>query len=351
MKKFYLLLTVVALIFAGTACNNDLLQQDDSMSVKSSESLAIINVNGEDIEVCGTQTYTLWAGQTINAGTLVVSNDETNLYVTYNTTGTFNTLHLWVGTDLSLVPSNPQGIPVPGQFPYTYNVNGGTSYTFTIPLASIPSFSKCGDLIYIVAHAEVIINGKNETAFGGDIPVNINEPGRWYYYVKYTTVCCETPPPPQFEKLGTAFAKGGYVFTTDKKSNPENLPSLNLTKNRWGWAINLKTEGTFSFELWNGAGLNYTSKGLLVGNVVVDFYGSQVTVTYNLLQDYSIEEAHIYAGDLKPQTIAPGQYGFTKYFNPYVNTFSQTFEVSDLDSDGIWLIAHAIVYGPRVVNI
>lgn len=205
-------------------------------------------------------------------------------------------------------------------------------------------------MLYVLAHAEVFINGNDETAFGGDNPVNVNDKGRWYYYARYTTVCCDSPPPPPFEKLGTAFAKGGYVFTTDRKSNPENLPSLNLTRNRWGWAINLKSEGSFSFELWNGAGLNNTAKGLLVGNVTVDLYGSQVTVTYNLFPNYSIEEAHIYAGDLKPATIAPGQYGFTKYFNPYVNSFSETFEVSDLDGDGIWLIVHAIAYGPGVVN-
>lgn len=87
-------MTGTALMFAGAACNNDLLSDNEAMSVNTYEPLAVINVNGSDVEVCGTQTFTLWAGQTINAGTLVVSNDETNLYVTYNTTGTFNTLHL-----------------------------------------------------------------------------------------------------------------------------------------------------------------------------------------------------------------------------------------------------------------
>ena len=62
-------------------------------------------------------------------------------------------------------------------------------------------------------------------------------PARWYYYAEYTVACCDTPPPPPTVKYGTAFAKGGYVFVTEKKANPENLPSLNLIRNRWGWAI------------------------------------------------------------------------------------------------------------------
>ena len=69
------------------------------------------------IVTCGEQTWTLSAGQTIDAGTLTVSNDETNLYVAYTTTGVFGTLHLWVGLDMTLLPKNSQGTPVPGQFP------------------------------------------------------------------------------------------------------------------------------------------------------------------------------------------------------------------------------------------
>ena len=215
-------------------------------------------------------------------------------------------------------------------------------------MSSISFYNTCGDIIHVVAHAEVSINGGNETAFGG----NISGTGtnRWYYYASYTTACCEVTPPPSSEKLGTAFAKGGYVFTTDKKSNPEKLPSLNLTKNRWGWAINLASAGTYTYDLWVGAGLNYTSKGLLVGDVVVDFTGTQATITYNLDFGYSIEEAHVYAGDFRPTTLAPGQYGNTGYFNPFATTHSVTIDVTDTNGDGVWIIAHAVAYGVGVVN-
>jgi len=301
-------------------------------------------------EYCGSDTLTLWAGQTIDAGTLIVSNDETNLYVTYTTTGKFGTLHLWVGTDFSLLPMNSQGTPVPGQFPYVVDATGLTTYMFVIPLANISFYSQCGDIIYVVAHAEVTINGNNETAFGGDIEGTGTN--RWYYYTEYVTACCsDNPPPVSYEKLGTAFAKGGYVFTTDKKSNPENLPSLNLTKNRWGWAINLTAPATETYDLYVGAGLNRTSKGILVGTATVDFTGTQATVTYNLSTGYSIEEAHVYAGDLVPVTLAPGQYGNTFYFDPFVSTWSFTVDVEDTDGDGVWFIIHAVANGPAVANV
>ncbi|MGE5406758.1 MAG: hypothetical protein ACM3NR_03510 [Methanosarcina sp.] len=340
MKKLRLLSSFF-LIFFVYSCSEEITDLNTGSDLNTN------TMNEAILQVCGSHEYTLWAGQHINAGTLTVSNDETNLYVTYTlTSGTFGTLHLWVGTDITLLPMNSQGTPIPGQFPYVKDANGLSTYTFTIKLTDIPFYSKCGDHIYVVAHAE----WGNETIFGGDKEGNSGT-NRWYYYAEYVTACCETPPPPPpSERLGTAFAKAGWVFVTDKKSNPENLPSLLLLKNRWGWAANINETGTTFYQLWVGAGLNNTSKGIMVGNVTVNYDGSQVTVTYTVNSTYSIEELHIYANDNKPVTAAPGQYGNTFYFDPRVKTFSTTINVSDTDSDGIWLIMHAIIWGPGVTN-
>lgn len=69
------------------------------------------------------------------------------------------------------------------------------------------------------------------------------------------------------------------------------------------------------------------------------------TVTYQLNPGYSMEEAHIYVGDFKPVTLAPGQYGHTAYFTPFAQTYTSSFSVTDSNNDGIWIIAHAVVYG------
>lgn len=314
---------------------------------------------------CPATTWTLWAGQTRNVGTLTVTNDATNIYVTYTLTwpgATFGTLHLWIGSDILLVPKNPQGIPVPGQFPYQYNATGLTSYTFTVPLGttSLPDLATLCPVVngtvnpatlYVVAHAEVVYSnpgdGDGDTAFGGDTP----GPGpRWWYYGAYT-VCCDPSTDTGFV-CQTAFAKGNspsdhYVFTTDPRSNPEGLPSLKLIKNRWGWAIKVIKNVPTSYLVYAGAGLNNVAKGRLVGRIDVNWDGSNVTVTYVMSGAFRLEEVHVYASDNPPTTFAPGQYGYTQSFDPKVATHTVNIDVNDDNGDNqMWLIAHAVVCRP-----
>ncbi len=339
MRKLKILLSILFVAVIFFSCDKANMNDNPDKMISSLD----------DIEYCGSEVWTLWAGQTIDAGILTVANDSVNIYVTYYTTGSFGTLHLWAGIDSTLYPQNSQGTPVPGQFPYSYDATGLNEYTFTIPLIDIEFFNECGDEIFVVAHAEVLIDGDGngdeewETAFGGDIP----GPGsRWFYYANYTVECCDdpSPPTPDYEELGTAFAKGNWVFASDTNSNPEDLPSLDLTDSRWGWAININEIGSYEYELWVGAGLNDISKGILVGNVNVDFNDSQVTVTYNLSETYLIGEAQVYASDFTPTTIAPGLYGNIYEFDDLQTTFTDTYDVNDTDGDGIWIIAHAVAF-------
>jgi hypothetical protein len=292
----------------------------------------------------------LTAGQTIPVGTVSVCNDQANLYVTYTLTtadATFGTLHLWVGSDLTNLPKNPQGVPVPGKFPWVYNAAGMTSYQFTIPFSeiSIPDVTQvCGARLYVVSHAEVTMpDGSNETAFGGSI-VGDTGKGRWWFYGTYDIYCDLAQPPVGVGECSTAFAKGGYVFATDKKANPENLPTLGLIKNRWGWAINFTGYQTKTYDIWAGAGLNYTWKGTLAGTLTVTRGVDSLTATYTTTSDFLLKELHLYAADPKPTTTAPGQYGYLDYLDPPLGTYTFTLgPVTDVAGDGIWLIAHAVV--------
>ena len=298
-----------------------------------------------DNATCATGiSYLLTAGQHTVVGNLTVSNEQTNLYVTYTLTAqcTFGTLHLWVGTDLANVPSTGNGTPIPGQFPYQFNASGLTTYTFTIPFSSLNISdvnNVCLSNLYIIAHAEAC----GETAFGGNNPVNVNEPGRWYFYAVYP-ICCDngTPDPPE---CNTAFGKGGWVWTTSNQSNPESLPSLNLMRNRWGWAINLTQPGTTTYQIWSGAGLNNTGNGSLVGSLTVVWDGFNAIVTYNMTsQGCKLTEVHLYAEDGRPTKVAPGQFGNQNSFNPGVTTYTFNVPLEDTNNtDGVWLIAHAVV--------
>lgn len=310
---------------------------------------------GTALAECVPEVWELTAGQYTDVGYVSVTNDADKIYVTYTLEypeAVFCDLHLWIGNNLLNVPSTPGGTPIPGQFCQAaggscFNATGLglTSYTFEVALSDLGIENvenACGVTLYVFTHATVC-GSLSETAWGGNIPVDVGEPGRWYYYDEYEICCDFEEPPTGIPYCQTAFAKGGWVFVTSNKANPEQLPSLDLIKNRWGWAIKLTAVGSTTYDIWAGAGLNDTSKGTLVGNLTVNWDGSNVTVTYEIDEGYDISEVHIYAGDDPPNTTAPGQYGYVNEFDPNATSHSITLPLTDSNGGGVWLIAHAVV--------
>ncbi len=141
---------------------------------------------------CEVTTVTLVAGQTMNAGTVTVSNDADYIFVTYTTTNgwVLTQTHLYVG-ECALIPVNNPGNPIPGQFPYTSAHNNVTSYTYQIPISRIP-LELCG---CIAAHAVVKkYNSANQlidtqTAWGNGVRINLSG-GNWGMKFDY---CSCTP--------------------------------------------------------------------------------------------------------------------------------------------------------------
>lgn len=135
----------------------------------------------EDPTECIATEVTLIAGQTMDAGTVTVSNDATNIYVTYTTTNgwVLTQTHLYVG-DCALIPVNNPGNPIPGQFPFTSAHNNVTTYTYTVPISRIPA-GGCG---CIAAHAVVKqYNSSNQliqtqTGWGNGVRINLTG-GNW----------------------------------------------------------------------------------------------------------------------------------------------------------------------------
>jgi hypothetical protein len=98
-------------------------------------------------------TEPLLANGSIPAGTVMVSNDLVNLYVTVATTGDFtiSRLDVAVATTLAGIPQSG-GQPNLSQFPYRQAFSPEiTSYTFTIPLGTIT----LGTTVYVAAHASL----------------------------------------------------------------------------------------------------------------------------------------------------------------------------------------------------
>ena len=99
-------------------------------------------------------TVNLLAGQDTDVGDITVWNDEDNLYVEFDTTDSGELMletHLAIATSPSGIPQTKKGNPIPGQFEYTTNHAGGTTYyLYTIPLEWVS-----GTDLYIAAHASL----------------------------------------------------------------------------------------------------------------------------------------------------------------------------------------------------
>ncbi len=125
----------------------------------------------------------LIAGQNYDSGNVEVAIDGDNLLVTYTMEGDWvlNATHLYVG-DCAEKPANNPGNPLIGQFPYaTTHAQGTTSYTYSIPIASLPN------CICIAAHAEVHGPSGNETAWADGLPYGGSS---WAMYFEFCIDQC-----------------------------------------------------------------------------------------------------------------------------------------------------------------
>ncbi len=145
----------------------------------------------------------------------------------------------------------------------------------------------------------------------------------------------------QYTNCETAYARlsennpPSQCFITD--------PDYNF--NRWGWTNYIAEEGTYEMDLWAGAAHCDTSRGDLVGTVIVTYSGGLVDVEYNILPGYAMSEAHVNIGCGKyptkngRPTVAPGQYNFNLGALDHVNNYT----LEDVAVTGpFWIIAHAV---------
>lgn len=99
--------------------------------------------------------YIIYAGQTNNVGKLFVSDNGTDLTVSFKTNGgvVMGLAHLYAGSLANFYNYiNKAGVPVPGSFPYQQIADPFTNeITFTIPLSELV-FD--GQNLVIAAHAE-----------------------------------------------------------------------------------------------------------------------------------------------------------------------------------------------------
>ena len=254
IAKAILALAVAALFIVS--CANPLQSNLTSGSTAGAKSL----------QDAGPPTsYTLWAGQNINAGTVSVSRDSGTLYVVYRTNEKYliGGVHVWVGTSLADLPTNNQGIPVPGQFPVNQPVNPAASeVVVSVPLGSWTA----GTQLFIFTHAELIgqnVNGTqygNETGWAGDKSLDI---ARWNFYFSYTLPTYTPPAPPPTPT--TTYSISGFVFH-DMNNNgvrdngEEGLSGVKVTLSS-GADATTGPDGSYSFSNLVAGTYTVTSNG------------------------------------------------------------------------------------------
>jgi len=91
------------------------------------------------------QSRGLYAGQTNLIGSVKVWNDDTTLYVYFDTTEVLLETHVHVGTDVSDIPQTKKGNPIPGQFDSAISYPDTHLHEFGAPFA--------GTSLVIAAHA------------------------------------------------------------------------------------------------------------------------------------------------------------------------------------------------------
>jgi len=220
MTKFKLIGVMIMVAMAFVACDStnaplapEMNAPEGSLSKGgkapvSSETAYACNADGEFVGYnetnnpdYGVYEYTLWAGKHNDAGTVSITNDDNNIYVTYNTNSTadLQEVHVYVWTqaekDAGMIPTKR---PAPGHADYVVENINADAVTVTIPEQIV-----CGENFYISTHAALISNatdgdepgeGSNagETAYAGnaDSPACFDATkGAWWGFVNYSVDC------------------------------------------------------------------------------------------------------------------------------------------------------------------
>jgi hypothetical protein len=167
---------------------------------------------------CTPTTQTLYAGRTIDAGTVTVTNTTDELIVRVETSGEWllEQVHVYAGT--GPVPTNRGGNVAPGSFPYHFDVDpAGPRAEVRIPLSAL-GVTCDGQRLVIAVHTEVVrvVNGEvvqQETGWGNGTRFTGSQWGFWFEHV----TCCPPPPP-----AGCTYTQG-YWKNHEERWETESL--------------------------------------------------------------------------------------------------------------------------------
>jgi hypothetical protein len=208
MKTFRFTMALLAIsVTAFLGCSKTDLTAPNQSSISSRSS-------SNTVAGCDPVTFCLIDNKKVQQGTVSVSNDATNVYITINVTGADfkllkaaliigNLAHVQAGTNLTGWPVLAAG-PLNPDYSVTPPKPGVTSVTFTVPLANL------GDCFYFAIYGKLC----KKDAYGKTITDYIflksatkSSAKCWSTYVQYCK--CTPPPPPDCGEHRTV-TQGGW---------------------------------------------------------------------------------------------------------------------------------------------
>ena len=322
-------------------------------------------------DTCGSATSckTLYAGQTIDVGTVCTTYEGDALTVTYTTTGEWyiDQTHLWVGPGIDgSMPQNNKGNPKIGLFPYGVEYGttcGEQTWSYTIDAFTanflvtdaLPTCAACADAgaqftVDVAAHAAVYkcVGGEVvQTETGWSDGENMVERGSWATQSDFCLNCaCEGDQGDNDDEgsCETSFAYGGTCFL-DVDADGDGEGDFN----RWGWYVPV-SEGTQTFDVYAAAGQCDINKGTLVGTLTVVLEGGTATMTQTAAEGFTFSEMQFYAGsEILPRdgnglfTVAPGQYpSVVEFGETSVTTYT---DVQSPPGGVSYVVVHGVACG------
>ena len=259
-------------------------------------------------------------------------------------------MHLWVGSDMEEMPQtgnkkkdngNP-GNPKVGHFPYWHSSEGTTSYSLYVPLEDLGDLGlDCSETdgiddsnesytFYMAAYAQVM-NADGDTEGSWSKPhIWMQNGGNWITYssLNFPAVVMMTLARQPLHTM-TRTPPVSWILTWTLMV----LTILTAGDGATGLLALANTHSTFTQAQDNVTRARET----LVGSLKVDYTDGSVEIEYDLVEPFTLDEVHLYAGcDMLPTangtyTVAPGQY--------YVK--------EDLETcvGGIYVVAHSVVCG------
>lgn len=221
--KWLFILAIAAFVGCSKPSHDDLITSgsgdpaalDPLVYYSGAKGLEIADTKFPETGVfCEYEEYKFIAGQTIDAGYILVGNTKDSLFLEITSTKGFQNIQenvkIWIGSEMPFTRR-----PATGSFPFKYSVPAGDTVLY-LGFSFAELELKCDAAFFIIIHGDVLAPA-GETAFAGDIE---GSGSSWWNYINYTPECCE---PPVECKISAA------VTITDVKCFGESNGAVDLT--------------------------------------------------------------------------------------------------------------------------